>query len=288
MKFHKFATVLLLVPYIIIASCTGKDSVDEVKPPDKPGIFVSILPQRYFVRRIVGEDAQISVLVPKGKSPHSYEPTPKQVRDLSRAVLYFTIGVDFEYAFVPTIRKTLPQMEISDVSSGHNYDPEPDPHIWLSPDGAKTIARNMLDTLVGLGLWDEDMIKANYDSLLEDIDTLDADLQELLSPFAGQTLLVFHPSFGYFAGAYGLIQKAIESGGNEPTPQRLTALIEEARSINSRVIFVQSQFSSDSANAVAKALDGVVVRIDPLAEDWYGNMRQIGEEVHRGLQRGSD
>ena len=256
-------------------------------------VFVSILPQKFFVEQLAGDSVKVSVLVPPGKSPHSFEPTPRQVTELARAEMFFTIGVDFERAFIPTLRKSLPNLAIRDMASGielrhgveddHDHGESEDPHIWLGPRQAKKIAQNTMEFLEELDTVDETELTENYQALIEEIDALDAELTELLAPLHGKTLLVFHPSFGYFADSYGLVQKAIEIGGGEPSPQQLSAIIEEAQKSESRVIFVQPQFGSSSADAVAKAIGGAVVKIDPLAEHWIENMRKIAGEVRARL-----
>ncbi len=63
--------------------------------------IVSILPQQTFVKAIGGEKVNISLMVKPGNSPHTYEPKPSQMRDISKADIYFSIGVEFEKAWLP-------------------------------------------------------------------------------------------------------------------------------------------------------------------------------------------
>ncbi|MDR3043146.1 MAG: zinc ABC transporter substrate-binding protein [Desulfovibrio sp.] len=66
-------------------------------------VAVSILPQKYFVQRIAGDLAEVTVMVPPGADPHTYEPKPSQMRGLAGAKLYMTIGVPFEKAWLDRI-----------------------------------------------------------------------------------------------------------------------------------------------------------------------------------------
>ena len=116
-------------------------------------------------------------------------------------------------------------------------------------------------------------------------DRVDAELEEILRPLRGEALFVFHPAFGYFADRYGLEQIAIEIEGREPGPRQLEEIIEHAKEQGVRVIFVQPQFSKKSAETVARAIDGAVVPIDPLAYDWLDNLKRIGEKVRQGLSK---
>jgi zinc transport system substrate-binding protein len=282
-------------------------------------VFVSIQPQKYFVERIAGDAAEVSVMVPPGKEPHSYEPTPRQVAALSEADVYFRIGVPFEEAFIPRIERSLEDLPVVDISAdiekrrlaahdhdhgdeGHDHDHDDegddhhrdgddheaegaiDPHVWLGPLEVRAMAAEIRDTLVSISPENADAYRENYAELAADIDELHARLSDQLAPFDEETLFVFHPAFGYFADTYGLDQEAVETGGNEPSPAQLERIIEEAQEEGVRVIFVQPQFSQDSAQRVAQAIDGAVVPINPLAEDWLSNMQTIADRIEEGLR----
>ena len=71
-------------------------------------VFVSTLPQKYFVERVGGERVVVSVMVGPGQSPATYEPTPRQLSHLSKARLYFRIGVAFEDVWMDRISAANP------------------------------------------------------------------------------------------------------------------------------------------------------------------------------------
>jgi zinc transport system substrate-binding protein len=95
---------------------------------------------------------------------------------------------------------------------------------------------------------------------------------------------VFHPAWGYFAHAYGLTQVPVEIEGKEPKPAQLKALIQHAREEGIKVIFVQPQFSSKSAKLVAREIGGEVAFVDPLAEDWSANLREVADKFRAALR----
>ena len=100
----------------------------------------------------------------------------------------------------------------------------------------------------------------------------------------GSTILVYHPSFGYFADTYDLSQMAIEMGGKEPSARQLQKVIETAKTNAVKVIFVQPEFSKASAGKVANAIDGAVVEVAPLKPEYMQNMRSIAESIRSGIQ----
>jgi len=123
----------------------------------------------------------------------------------------------------------------------------------------------------------------NLKALQADLDEVDARIAEALAPLKGRKFFVFHPAFGYFADAYGLKQVPVEIEGKSPGPRRLAALIEKARREGVKVIFVQPQFSPRGAQAVAEAIGGVVVPMDPLARDYLKNLEHIAQQIKKAL-----
>ncbi len=92
------------------------------------GVFVSIAPQKYFVQKIGGTLVNVSLLVPAGADPHTYEPKPRQMVELSKSALYFAVGIDFEKAWLKKIAATHPRMRIVHTDEGIAKIPMTDQH----------------------------------------------------------------------------------------------------------------------------------------------------------------
>jgi zinc transport system substrate-binding protein len=275
-------------------------------------VFVSIVPQQYFVQQIGGNRVAISVMVPPGADPHSYEPKPQQMIKLAAARIYFAIGISFEKAWLPKIAGVNSHMLIVHTDDGIEKLPvtayqrkhaEPsaaqgavekseegqdheilDPHIWLSPPLVKIQARHIFEALAAVDPAARAIYEANYERFAGRIDALDADLRRILAGKQGLQFMVFHPSWGYFAHTYGLEQVPIEIEGKQPKAAQLAELIEHARARGIRVIFVQPQFSTSSAEVVARAIDGTVIAVDPLALDWAANLRTVATAFQEALR----
>ena len=262
-------------------------------------VAVSILPQKQLVERVGGEAVDVMVLVRPGQSPHSYEPTPQQMVSLARADVYFRIGVDFERAWLPKIQQMHPRLRAVDTREGirmlamvpspHGHplrasSAQPDPHIWTSPPLVKRQAQTIRDALIALRPSERARFEDGYARYAAELDQVDAELHRAVAGKARRSFLVFHPAWGYLADSYGLEQIPIELRGKEPGPQALAAQIERARAEGIRVIFVQQQFSRAAAEAMARAIDGEVVELDPLAEDLIANTRVVAQALARALQ----
>ncbi|MDQ1238466.1 MAG: zinc transport system substrate-binding protein [Thermodesulfobacteriota bacterium] len=162
-----------------------------------------------------------------------------------------------------------------------------DPHIWLDPSLVKIQASNIAQALINLDPGRADDFRKNLERFHQDLDELDAELAESLSPFRGQRFYVYHPAFGYFAARYGLDQMPVEIEGKEPSPRHLTNLIRSAKKDHVKIIFVQPQFSQKTAQSLSEAIKGSVIAIDALSPDYLNNMRVITERLGQALHDGT-
>ena len=273
-------------------------------------ITVSILPQEYLVTKIGGDRVEVNIMVEPGASPATYEPKPQQMKALSEAEAYVTIGVPFEKAWMGKIQGANSQMLVIDSAEGiermemvahhhqgeaehvheqehegekaageeHDYGEETlDPHIWLSPQLVKVLAQNIYRGLVQIDPANEATYQANLKQFLTEIDQLDQQIQQNLAGIENRQFIVFHPAWGYFARDYNLEQVPIEVGGQEPSAAELGELVKEAQEENIRVIFAQYQFSSQNAQTIAQEIQGKVVFIDPLAPNWSDNLLKVSQ-----------
>ncbi len=255
-------------------------------------VFVSVLPQKYFVQQIGGDRIDVSVMVAPGASPHTYEPKPQQMAKLSAARVYFAVGISFEQTWLEKIAAVNPRMLIVHTEAGierlpmtqDHDDGGLDPHIWLSPPLVKIQARHVLQGLTQVDPRGQVVYEANCERFAGEIDELDAELKRILSGKQGLQFMVFHPSWGYFAHAYGLEQVPIELEGKEPKPAQLKELIQHARERGIRHVLVQPQFSTRSAEVVARAIDGNVIAVDPLALDWANNLRSVARALQKAAR----
>ncbi|MDC7126392.1 MAG: zinc ABC transporter substrate-binding protein [Spirochaetales bacterium] len=278
----------------------AEDSTASSEKSDSPiKVFVSIVPQAYFVEKIAGDRAEIEIMVPPGKGPATYEPTPGQVTELASAKAFFTIGVPFENAFLPKVKDSLPDLNVVDTSAGvtrrhmgahHHEDEEEaeeeeheegglDPHIWLSPALVKIQAQNIYDALVALDPAGESEYTAGLNELNKELDGLSSRIEKELAPYKGKIFFIFHPALGYFADQFGLKQIAIESGGKEPSAEAIGNIIDNAKNEGVKVIFVQPEFSEKAAGVIAEAIDGSVVKLNPLSSDYINNLDNIAEKI---------
>ena len=258
--------------------------------------IVSILPQQTFIQAIGGNKVNITLMVKPGNSPHTYEPKPSQMRAISNADIYFAIGVEFEKAWlgrfqnqnqkmvVVDISKNIKKIDIKEHSHGndkhndHDEHYEKDPHIWTSPKNVKIIAQNIYNALVELDQNNKKYYKSNLDKFLLQIERTDETIKKILKQ-EKKKFMVFHPSWGYFAKEYNLIQIPIEVEGKSPKPKELKHLIEEAKEENVSVIFTSPEFSDAIAKQIANELKIPVVKVSPLNPNWSQNLIDFTKNI---------
>lgn len=292
--------VLFILPAGVILAC-GKTPI--AIEDDKIEVVVSILPQRYFVERIGGEYVNVNVMVEPGSSPATYEPKPEQLKALSQAVAYFSIGVPFENVWLERIAAINPDMMMVDTIADivrmpmrthhlHGEEAEieenegaPDPHVWLSPELVKLQAQTIYVALAQLDPIHSDSYAANLEIFIADIDDLEEEITVALSGLKSRKFMVFHPAWGYFAADFGLEQIAVEVGGQEPSAQELAQLIESAKEAGITIVFAQPEFSTQDAQTIAEEIDGEVLLISPLALDWLENLRTVSLTISGVLNR---
>ncbi len=290
---RRFFYLILLIWMLLIAGILQA----------KPRIFVSILPQRYFIQRIAPQQFDIDVMVTPGSNPATYEPTPHQMARLATASLYFSIGVPFEEVWLDRMQKANPQlhmvameasvprramadaMELFDSAPhGDHHHEADDPHVWLNTQNVSIMAKTIAQELSARYPEKTAEYEANLAQFTRELSDLHTELSDKFSHLTQRRFLVFHPSWGYFASEFGLQQIPIEIQGKEPTTREMVKIIDFARQHDIRVIFVQKQFSKAMAESVAQSIAGSVVSIDPLAEDFMTNLRQIGTIISQELQ----
>ena len=273
--------ILHILPLLLLVGCSAKP-----RPAADTTLTVSILPPRQIVSSIVGDDFGIEVLVPAGASPETFEPTARQIAALDRSTLVFSVGlIDFERNLLARIGSPERMVDLSsgiepiagDCSHAKTEKQHAhgiDPHIWTSPRELRIMARNAYEAIARQ--WPDSVkYRDNYallDARLRDLDSLTA---AEIARSGRSYFLIYHPALTYYARAYGIRQVAIEEQGKEPSPKRLSRLIEQARKDGIRRVFYQSQFPASSVEILASDIGATPVAIDPLAEDVTGNIRHI-------------
>lgn len=274
----------------------------------KESLVVSILPQKTLLDAIVGDKIATEVMVGSGQNPHTYEPKPSQMSSLANAKIYFSIGIEFEEVWLPKFADLNKKMAIVNSSKGiekipmvghkheedHDHDHEEhhdhehgslDPHVWLTPQNAKIIAKNMYDKVLLIDKENATFYKNNYETLIVKLDALDSEIKKKLSHLPPHSkFMVFHPSWGYFAKDYNLLQLPVEVEGKSPKAKDIANLIEQAKNSEVKVIFAQPEFTQKFADIIAKEGGIEVVSISPLSPDLFKTLDSFADALSKSYK----
>ncbi len=296
-KITKPVFTVLAFMLIVLMAAPAMSCGNNGETMDGIGVVVTILPQAEFVEAVGGEKVNVTVMVPPGADPHSYEPIPSQMEAVARAKMYAKVGsgVEFELAWADRLMELNRDMLVIDCSEGISLqemtapdeDVEPggmDPHIWMSPVNAKIMVQNICDGLVQVDPDNRAYYEGNRDVYLQELTQLDQDIEDGLSEVINRKFMVYHPAFGYFAEEYDLIMVPIQEEGKEPTSAGIKNLIEQAKEDDIKVIFASPQFNQESAQVIANEIDGEVISIDPLSRDYVSNMRLILDKMVQAME----
>lgn len=284
MKFLRIVAIpIVLVAFFV--SCGDRKVVVENRA------VVSIAPLKPIVEGILGDDFEVSVLVPQGASPETFEPTPKQLSEVESARFVFGTGLlEFEQELLYRIARNEQIINLSQginllagtcshahhthTKCSHNHAHGIDPHIWCSPKSLAKMTENIYNA-IAREMPDSVNYDKNYTTLCIKLLELDEEISELCRQSPRSTFVIYHPALTYLARDYGLTQIAVEHEGKEPSAKHLAKIIEQARAEGVKHIFYQSEFPASSVEAICKDTNATAVEINPLDEDIFENIRHI-------------
>jgi zinc transport system substrate-binding protein len=297
----KIWIVLILIAGLLFSGCTSEEAIDQ----NKKLIVVGISPMKEWVEIIGGDSVQVQVMIPPGNSPANYEPTTRQLLVLEKMDRYFAVGVGAETdGFLTRLypdgdqRVIRLDQAVSEVypdrmMTAHGHGDEEvedldhagrDPHIWLSIPRTKVMIQRITEELSIINPDEKESYHNRSEAYLASLEKLDQDFKARFSEAPNNHFLLFHPSLGYFAEEYGLEMMVIEEDGKSATPSHLMEVIDEAKEKDIRTVFYQEEFDENQAKTIAEELDGNLVSLSILKENYLSGMKEIGEALLMSME----
>lgn len=300
----KTILLFLLLITFLTAGCGGnRNQSQPASQPDSEKITVitTIFPLYDFTRNIGGDRLEVKTLIPPGSEPHSWEPTPEDMINISRADLFIFSGGGLETwidkmvkniesprpVIVPAIKNistltTNPEEHHHETTSEgkhaeHDHEGTVDPHIWLDPVNAKIMVDNILAGLIGVDPQNKDYYTANARAYKEKLDQLHLKYQSALSGVKGKAFVTSHAAFGYLANRYEIEQIPIRglSPETEPNPARMVEVVKLVKSRGIKYIFFETLVSPKISETIARETGAGTLVLNPI-----GGL--TGEEINQG------
>lgn len=266
-------TILLasLIIGLLLVSCDGRAEPET----GKPLVVATTSIWGDVVEQIVGDDADVEVLIPRGSDAHDYEPAPRQVALLHQADLVVANGLGLEQGLMAVLETAASDganiLEVATLLDpipfahhGHegshgpdeDHDHDHDPHVWLD---LIRVAEAVDHIAERLGMVDDSADwGARAEAYSEKLTEADGEASTILNVIepGDRSLVTNHEALGYFANRFDfeIIGVVIPGGSTlaEPSASELAALVEEMRHAGVDTIFAETTSSTRLAEAVAE------------------------------------
>lgn len=309
-------------------STSGNDN-SKVKD-DTLQIYTTIFPLQDFTAKIGGEHVHVESVLPPGVDAHTFEPTPKTMVNLAKADAFIYSGVGAE-GFVEAAKDALKNEDVKLVEAGHGikltthghdehaheeegteHDEhahegesteddghnhgDQDPHIWLDPVLAITLAENIKNELIELKPEAKDDFEKNFEALKSNLETLDKEFTQVTKSAPKKEILVAHAAYGYWEDRYGIHQLSVSglSPTNEPSQKELGDLVSTAKEHGIKYVIFEQNVKPKIAELVKEEVGADSLTLHNLEsvtdeniknkEDYFSLMNKNLETLKTALQ----
>ena len=294
-KFGRAGLAILLSFTLVACNAGGKPSTsneEQNNDSNKLNIATSFYPMYEFTKAITGESANVTNIMPAGSASHGWEPSAKQVAELSKADLLIYQGAGME-EWIDSVKASLESEgsklkwveagEGIELLPGHSHDHDDehdhehehehehdhdhehshtyDPHLWLSPKNSSKMLENIKNALVEFNPDAKDIYEKNFKDYNMKLKELDKLYSEKLNENNVESFVITHEAFGYIAKDYGLKQYGLTGMGTEqdPNPEKMKEMVNLVKSENMKAIFYDDAGSDKIAQVLANEIGGIKV-----------------------------
>ncbi len=308
-------TIMLL----IISGCT---TAQQQTDNGKIKISTTFYPVEEITIAVTGNLAEVSVIIPAGTEPHSFEPNPKQIAEFSENDVFVTMGLMFEeiendfinansdIAVIET-EDVVNKLEAKDHHDEHEEEHEEghdeheeeheeghdehdhgayDPHTWLSIENMIIMTDTIAKELSKLYPEHEKEFTQNAQNYIAKLETLEKEFSLKLSNCNKDKIIVNHKAFGYLADKYEFEQISVAgfTPESEPSPKAIQSVIDTAKEYELKFVFSEGQLDKKTAQTIANDLNGEVLELYPIKIndniDYFSLMRENLASLSIGLE----
>jgi manganese/iron transport system substrate-binding protein len=320
--FRLAPAIVALFATLLLAACGNDGQAGVPSPPPSPagGDLVRVgatLPLfADLVREVGGDNVDVFSILPSGADPHTYEPTPSDIRRIAEADIIFVNDLQpgVEGSILDVIesnkgRDTTVIPFMANVASPHAQelgDPEitaveagDNPHLWLDPLLARAYADVIADALASEDAANAALYSDNLSRYGQQLAQLDDDIAAAVQqiPPENRKLVTPHDAFPHLAQRYDLeiVGFVVPSPGQDPSPRDIADLTNAISDQSVPAVFTEPQIGADSRLLEQIAADAAVqvctLYSDALTDDvptYIDMMRFNVDELRRCLGGGSD
>lgn len=222
-----------------------------------------------IAQNVAGERVHVDALMPPGTDPHSFEPTPQDVKKVADSDVMIVNGAGLEGFLEKLLSNAGSRAVVLEASKGaasralkpgepHDAGNSGDPHFWLDPTQTVKYVENIRDGLTQADPGGAAVYRANADAYIAKLNALDAEIKQTLGaiPADRRKLVTDHDIFGYYADRYGfeIVGMVIPSFSSADTSsaQQVAALIDRIRATGAKAIFLEQGANPQLAEQIGK------------------------------------
>jgi zinc transport system substrate-binding protein len=274
----------VLLTSVLLLAVMGAAGCSQESAGDKLTVVATIFPLADFVKNVAGDKVEVVTLLRSGDSPHTYEPSSRDMKAVHRAALLVVNGAGLDFWVEDLKNAASDNLVVVDTSvvlaeeglllSGDEYehDDESDdhggvnPHYWLDPVLAQKQVESIASALVAVDPGNQDFYLDNAASYTGELKSLDEEIKNATQSFSSREFITFHASWTYFAKRYDLVEAAViqEAPGKEPSVAYIKEVVDLAKELEVKAIFAEPQFNTQAAQAIANDSGAEVLLLDPL------------------------
>jgi zinc transport system substrate-binding protein len=265
------AFLLIILIVFILTGCghnagngTGNDGQFTIVTSFYPVYIATI----NVARNISGVDV-INMTRPQTGCLHDYSLKPEDLKTLEKADVFVINGAGME-SFLDDVIKQYKDLIVIEASRGiqllEDENGEANPHVWISIENSIAYVNNIAAGLSGIDIENSDKYTENAAEYVKKLTALRKEMHDALDGLKNRDIVTFHEAFPYFAHEFDLTIAAVinREPGTEPAPKELAEIIETVSGLGVKALFAEPQYSSKSADAIARETGAKVYTLDPV------------------------
>jgi zinc transport system substrate-binding protein len=279
---------------------------------EAPKVVASFKPMHSLVAAVMQGVGAPYLMVKGAASPHTFSMTPSDAAELQNADAVFWVGPGMETFLAKSLNALstkaiitqldqVPGLTKLPMREGGAFDAHDqegaahdvfDEHIWLNPQNAKAMVREIEKTLSAKDPENAAAYKANADRTAAALDALQTELAASLTPVKGRPFITFHDAFQYFEKRFGLEASGSITVNPDAAPgaERVAELRAKVKELGAVCVFSEPNFEPKIIDVVIEGSNVKVGTLDPEAstlaegpELYFQSMREIAAAMRKCL-----
>ncbi len=261
-----FAKVIDMKKFLILITiCIISLVPSLLSATEKPKLVATASMISDIAQNIVGDKFEVTTIVPIGKDPHTYEPTPGDATTVAYADVIFKNDLTFEGWLLKLIENSGTKANVVKVTEGVEviesltYSNSADPHAWMNASNGIIYAENITKAMVEYDVVNKDFYEKNFEAYRKKLQELDQYIQEQIKtiPEQQRILITSHDAFQYYGRKYGIRLESILGTSTDAQAQTsdYTKVDKVIRESGVPAVFIESTVNPKMLQQLASSND---------------------------------